>query len=431
MGISKRVSLDLLRPGIALSAPISDPESPHIRLLGKGAVLTEAFINALRRRGVESVIMASHDIAALTAFRSSGRRFSVPPAPHYVRSTKTNEFSLDFDERLQHSRAASLPISARPLADRIDTPEDCGFADGLTEQWAADNNVAVDQTGEFFADAVDQRATDLTPLFETCATMIARLKEDRDALVCLASTPYETEYPSRHAVHVCGVAISIGVEMGLDEDQLTDLGVGCLIHDAGMQAVGLRMFASKQSLSPLQLARLADHPVVALQIACSCGPAISDSSKLVAYQIHERCDGSGYPRGWTAERIDPLAKIAAVADAYVGMLTVRKHRVAIQGYYVMTQLLNDLKSGKYDVKVIRALLNAASLYPLGSFVELSNGCVGRVIRSGRDRFVEPTIQMWHPDHRDREGVIVNLKRERELRITRAIPEQPAALGRAA
>jgi len=97
----------------------------------------------------------------------------------------------------------------------------------------------------------------------------------------------------------------------------------------------------------------------------------------------------------------------------------------------MAQLLDDMKAGKYDAKVIRALLNAASLYPLGSMVELNNGCVGRVIRSGRDRFVEPTIQMWHPDHGDRKPVIVNLKHESDICITRSIPEEATPLRRAA
>ncbi len=52
MAFSKRVPLDLLRPGVALSSAIADPQQPRVRLLGAGIVLTADFLHALNRRGV-------------------------------------------------------------------------------------------------------------------------------------------------------------------------------------------------------------------------------------------------------------------------------------------------------------------------------------------------------------------------------------------
>lgn len=414
---SKRVPLDLLRPGVAVTTPIADPEKPRVRLLGAGMVMTEAFIDGLRRRGVDTVILAQHDIAILRAFTSQGRRTSVPPAHRYERSAEVNDYSEEFDETLNRQTVEAIGPSTTPFASQIETPADCTYADGLQDQWATNNNKQVDSVSEFYQATVDRRMCDAGPLRLAVQNIVEQIAIDKDALVCMASTPHESDYPSRHGLHLAGVAMSIGTELGLDETELVDLGLGCLIHDVGMHAVGLRLFENKSTLSPSQLRRLADHPVRALEIACEYGDRISEASKLVAYQLHERGDGSGYPRGWTAEKIHPLAKIAAVADAYVGMLTNRKHRVAIQGYHVMVHLLSDMRQRKFDPRVVRALLNASSMYPLGSMVSLNNECIGRVIRSGGDRFVEPTIEMWHPNYRDRQPVIVNLREEPLIRIT--------------
>ena len=431
MATSKRVPLDLLRPGVPITAAIADPNSPRVRLLGSGMVMTESFIEGLRKRGVESVILCNTDIAVLKAFTSQGRRTRVPPAHQYQKSSEVNDYTEDYDDSLKEHSSPPIEPSQIPFVSQIETPTDCSISVDMQTEWAVQNNERVNDVDQFFDATVERRMCDAGPLRKAAQAIVDQLAEDKDALVCMASTPYESDYPSRHGIHLAGIAMATGVELGLDETQLIDLGVGCLIHDVGMKAVGLGMFAGSSTLSPSQLKRLANHPVRALEVACEYGENVSEASKLVAYQIHERCDGSGYPRGWTAEQIHPLAKIAAVADAYVGMLTTRKHRVAIQGYYVMAQLLSDMRQRKFDAHVIRALLNAASLYPLGSLVSLSNECIGRVIRSGGERFVEPTVEMWHPDHPDRTPAVVNLRHEQSIRIAGSIPADDSNIRRAA
>ena len=202
--------------------------------------------------------------------------------------------------------------------------------------------------------------------------------------------------------------MTIGVEPELGEPALIDLGIGCLIHDIGMQEVGLRLFDNQATLSPSLLGRLADHPVKALKIACKYGDDLSAMQSRLPIKFMKETMAADI-RAAGQYRIHPLAKIAGVADAYIGMLANRKHRLAIQGYHVVAHLLEEMQAGKYDAHLIRALLNVSSLYPLGSMLRLNNECVGRVIRSGRDQFLQPTIEMWHKHYQDRQPAIVNLK----------------------
>ena len=77
--------------------------------------------------------------------------------------------------------------------------------------------------------------------------------------------------------------------------------------------------------------------------------------RMIVYQMHERCDGSGYPRGCTGEKIHPLAKIASVADAYVALVSPRPHRPAMLPYHAIAKMLADVKAGLYDSTVVRGL----------------------------------------------------------------------------
>lgn len=419
----KRVPLSTLRVGTVLMAPVTDPTDSRITLLGQGVVVTRQFIDRLVARGVESVVLSQRDIALLHAFSSQGRRTKVPPAHCYVQSADRNDHSIELDKTIESSEFSSLAELGQTIATGATRPSDCAYAEGLPHQWAVQGAEQIESLEEFMSDSSDSAGdkSEIGPLWKTCCELIDCIAEDADALVCLSCTPFDCDYPSRHAVHVAGIALAVGTEMGLDRASLIDLGIGCLIHDIGMNVVGLRTFDSKETLSRRQLQQLADHPVKAVEVAGQFGDKIADASKLVAYQIHERGDGSGYPRGVIASQMHPLSKIASVADALVGMLTRRKHRMAIQGYHVMASLLNDMKAGKFDARVMRALLQSASLYPLGSYVKLNNDLIGRVIRTGGTQFVKPTVEMWHRDHVDRAPVVVNLKHESEIRITGSMP----------
>ena len=291
----------------------------------------------------------------------------------------------------------------------------------MKQEWARENDQRIESVAKFFDEAMGSDDSSLDPLQSTSKQLIDRLMEDGDALVGLATTPHDSGYPTRHGVHLASLAIAIGADQGLNREQLMNLCIGCLIHDVGMMAVGTAIFDTDKPLSPAAIRRLADHPVKAIEIAEKYGDSLSMDSRAVLYQIHERCDGSGYPRGNRGDQIHPLAKIAAVADAFVGMAGNRKHRLAIQGYHAIVAIMNDAKNQKFDPHVLRSLLRIASLHPIGSYVKLSNQHIGRVIRTGGDDFVRPTIEMWHPQHREAQPTVIDLAQETSLSILTPLP----------
>ena len=247
--------------------------------------------------------------------------------------------------------------------------------------------------------------------------------EDRDALACLACSPHALDYPQRHGYHLAALAMLIGAQMQLGLNALVDLGTGCMLHDIGMNAIGLEAFDNSDKLSSSTLRLLADHPVRAVDTIGKMGNDVSLDAVLVAYQIHERCDGSGYPRGRSRKEIHLLARIAAVADAFIGMLSERKHREAIGGYWAMSMLLNEMTSGRYDPKVIRSLLEVVSLHPVGSYVKLNNDKQARVVRSSGQQYDRPTIEL-DPDTKN--PTVICLVEHRDIQIVCSIAPPVAA-----
>jgi HD-GYP domain-containing protein (c-di-GMP phosphodiesterase class II) len=69
------------------------------------------------------------------------------------------------------------------------------------------------------------------------------------------------------------------------------------------------------------------HAEAGYRLAVSANMAEPISEMI--YQHHERCDGSGYPRGLTGDQTLLGAKVLAIADVVEAMMSYRPYRPAL------------------------------------------------------------------------------------------------------
>jgi HD-GYP domain-containing protein (c-di-GMP phosphodiesterase class II) len=145
-------------------------------------------------------------------------------------------------------------------------------------------------------------------------------------------------------------------------------------------------------------------------------------ARTVAYQIHERWNGTGYPRRKAGNQIHVLARVAGVCDAYVSLSSPRPHRPAFSLYAAVVQILADARAGLFDPQTIRHFLRTVSLYPIGAYVRLSTGQIGRVVRTSPDAYDRPSVEIvGESPHR-----IIALTESPDVQVVEVIdPEQAA------
>ncbi len=152
---------------------------------------------------------------------------------------------------------------------------------------------------------------------------------------------------------------------------------------------------------------------------------VNQHSLLAAYQTHERCDGSGYPRRRKSMAIHPLGHIVSVADTYAAMTCQRPHRrYSHHPYHAMETILLERKT--LDRNIARAFLDCMSLFPVGSDVRLSDGGRARVIRSNGSLHTRPVVVPLDTDGCAGD-VEIDLALDDTLKIIGIVePESPAA-----
>ncbi len=188
--------------------------------------------------------------------------------------------------------------------------------------------------------------------------------------------------------------MAIGVEMGLDATNVRHLSFAGLIHDWGMLRVPEKIRNAPRRLTSTGFLHIQKHPIHVLEIL-QCVSGILSVVPVVCYQIHERINGTGYPRARSGNAIHQFARILQVADAYVALTSPRPFRPPLMPYAAMECLVRLSRDRAVDPAVVRSLLQVLSLFPLGSFVTLTDGSVGRVLRRNGSHYTSPIVQLMH------------------------------------
>ena len=110
-----------------------------------------------------------------------------------------------------------------------------------------------------------------------------------------------------------------GRELGLQEDELSDIYLAGLMHDVGKIGIRDDVLSKAGASHPRGDQHVRQHVTIGYRILAGLHP-ISHLLPGVLYH-HERYDGRGYPEGLKGDAIPFLAHILAVADSFDAMST--------------------------------------------------------------------------------------------------------------
>lgn len=191
------------------------------------------------------------------------------------------------------------------------------------------------------------------------------------AIHVLAEARTVEGYTTAHSVAVCALSVLIGMSLEFDEGQLRDLAMGALLHDVGKAAIPGEILHKPEELSAAEVEVVREHTTYGFQMLRNM-PGVSLPAAYVAYQHHERLDGSGYPRGLKGNEVHPYARIAAVADVFDAITTDRPYRPRLAPPEAAHLILREAGT-KFDRRVCAALLRRVAIFPPGTRVQLSTG----------------------------------------------------------
>jgi HD-GYP domain-containing protein (c-di-GMP phosphodiesterase class II) len=183
-------------------------------------------------------------------------------------------------------------------------------------------------------------------------------------------------YLASHAVRSTIISIVVGMQLKLPSHRLIELGIAALVHEIGMIKLPPQIYESKGDLSAKDKEILYLHPYLGYEFLKENNFPIGIS--IVAMEHHERENGTGYPRKLSGEKINLYSKIVSAVCTFEAITANRPYKEAQDGFEGIIALLKNQGQG-YNDSVIKALVQALSVYPIGTYVLLSNNQRARVV----------------------------------------------------
>nr|WP_246210837.1 HD domain-containing phosphohydrolase [Phytoactinopolyspora alkaliphila] len=143
--------------------------------------------------------------------------------------------------------------------------------------------------------------------------------------------------------------------LGLNDD-VRNVRVAGYLHDIGRVAISSRIWDKAEPLSATELDQARLHPYHSERVLARV-PLLSPVAAL-AGQHHERCDGSGYHRGLTSDRMTMAARTLATADAYRVLVEGRPGAPPMRAAAAAQRLQDEARKGCLDGDAVQAVLEA-------------------------------------------------------------------------
>lgn len=187
---------------------------------------------------------------------------------------------------------------------------------------------------------VAQAATHLDITSEECVQYLKML---------VYSIDFKSEFTVVHSVNTTVISLYLAHYSGMSRRDMERIYFAALVHDVGKMAIPEEILESPGRLDAEQMAIMRRHVEYTEEIVRGVLP---EDITAMAVRHHEKLDGSGYPRGLSAEALSLGDRIVAVADIISALSSRRSYKEVYNKERTLSILEEMSEKGQLDAAVV-------------------------------------------------------------------------------
>ncbi|MBU2864564.1 HD-GYP domain-containing protein [Reinekea forsetii] len=375
----KKINIEHLIPGMYVS-DLNNQWVPSGNASRSGKIGSTATVNKIKALGVTEIYIDT----------SKGLDCEAGEAADSIKQLQASQFeSLKTQSDANHTPKRLSVEKARDKAEKS-----YAQAKGLV--------------GDILADIKNGKGIDAQAVDNTTDDLILSLNENENALACLSFIREKDEYLLEHSVNV-GILLGIFCRARRVEPEIMRQVVsGGILHDIGKILVPTEILDKPGKLEGHEWEEMKRHVTYGEQIL-DVTSGLSDITRSICSQHHERLDGSGYPRNLKAEQISEYGRMSAICDVYDAITADRVYHTGMPPNDALRKLV-EWSIFHLDKELVYDFIRSLSVYPVGTLVELSNGRAGVVLEANRRSPKHPLVKVFYNTRHNHqiEQEIINL-----------------------
>jgi putative nucleotidyltransferase with HDIG domain len=226
------------------------------------------------------------------------------------------------------------------------------------------------------------------------------------------------EHIYHHSLNVAMLSMLTAKELGWSREEVEIIGIGGLFHDIGKLKVPSNILNKRLALTTPEQNFIKQHPLMGINFL-KLADSFPDEAKPLIANHHEFLDGSGYPQGLKADKLDKLSQLIAVVNEYDNLCNGTNQIKGKPPSIALGLLYKNYKS-KLNTEYISKLIKILGVYPPGSIIELSSGQFAMVMSVNLQKLLCPNIVVYDQLVPKDLAPIISLQDE-GLSIVRSLP----------
>ena len=211
-------------------------------------------------------------------------------------------------------------------------------------------------------------------------SMFNHLVENESFVYGLTNIKNYDEYTLNHSINVCLLSISLGKRLGLDKNELVDLGISAFFHDFGKTEIPTEILRKPGKLDEREREIIEKHPHLGAEklIQLKKYSSLPLRALNVAMEHHVKEDLGGYPQYKKKKQVNLYSKIVKICDFFDALTTERPYRKKAFSRDDVLRMMMEKSGIEFDSILLKAFVNMIGAYPVGTLVLLHTNEIGVV-----------------------------------------------------
>jgi HD-GYP domain-containing protein (c-di-GMP phosphodiesterase class II) len=335
--------------------------------------------------------LTSHGLGAMEILPGVERAEWAPFLSLLLREPGEEDPYAEFMNRV--AGAPILHIETLPETEVHDPGMEEEESDAAKRTYAQSVRVAKDA----LTDIRVGRAVNVRKVKRAVQGIVDEVLANEPSMITMTTLRDYDEYTFTHCVNVCIFSVIIGQRLGLTKNQLYELGLGALFHDLGKSRIDKDIINKPGSLDENEWFELQQHPTEGLlELFHMHGfPDVPYRQMLMAYEHHMRVDLKGYPKNRRPRAPALFSRIVSVADAFDAGTSIRSYQYRPNPADEVLKEMRENEARGMDTLLVKALINAIGVYPVGTLVILDTMEMAVVsgVNKDPDKLHQPSVKV--------------------------------------
>ena len=131
-----------------------------------------------------------------------------------------------------------------------------------------------------------------------------------------------------HVLRVAEYSRLLALKAGVSNEEADELKMASPMHDIGKVGIEDAILNKPDKLTNMEFEIMKTHAEIGYEMLSGSNQRLLQTAAIVAYEHHEKWDGSGYPRGLKGEEIHLFGRITAIIDVFDALSHDRVYKKA-------------------------------------------------------------------------------------------------------